>query len=211
MLVWVLVWAGLLIVVLYSPIGSPDYYSSTENYYVTNRPVTLSGGTTLNAPKVNSSEANNSGELIIPDVRLTSKTNFGGGRYSSGNASSGGSSYGNMSSPSYQNSNAGSGGMSGGVSLIISSGSRSSASSSELTMTNGITTMSLTSKVSNKAPKQNAGLQTLGDEGGTDPGGDPNGDPIPVGDGWGMLILFGTLYLIIKMKNLLLKVRKTSN
>jgi len=211
MLVWVLVWAGLLIVVLYSPIGSTDYYSSTENYYVTNRPVTLSGGTTLNAPKVNSSEANNSGELIIPDVRLTSKTNFGGGRYSSGNASSGGSSYGNMSSPSYQNSNAGSGGMSGGGSLIASSGSRSSSGSSEIAMTNGITTMSLTSKVSNKAPKQNAGLQTLGDEGGTDPGGDPNGDPIPVGDGWGMLILFGTLYLIIKMKNLLLKVRKTSN
>ena len=186
--------------VLYSPIGSPDYYSSTENYYVTNRPVTLSGGTTLNAPKVNSSEANNSGELIIPDVRLTSKTNFGGGRYSSGNASSGGSSYGNMSSPSYQNSNAGSGGMSGGVSLIISSGSRSSASSSELTMINGITTRSLTSKVINTAPKQNTGLQTLGDEGGTDPGGDPTGDPIPVGDGWGMLILFGVIYLILKRK-----------
>ena len=197
--------------VLYSPIGSPDYYSSTENYYVTNRPVTLSGGTTLNAPKVNSSEANNSGELIIPNVSLTSKTNAGGGRYSSGNASSGGSSYGNMSSPSYQNSNAGSGGMSGGGSLIASSGSRSSSGSSEIAMTNGITTMSLTSKVINTAPKQNAGLQTLGDKGGTDPGGDPNGDPIPVGDGWGMLILFGTLYLIIKMKNLLLKVRKTSN
>jgi len=209
--VWAILWAGLLIVILYSPIGSPDYYSSTGNYYATNRPVKVTSGTTLNALKANSSEANNSGELIIPDVRLTSKTNFGGGRYSSGNASSGGSSYGNMSSPSYQNSNAGSGGMSGGVSLIISSGSRSSASSSELTMINGITTRSLTSKVINTAPKQNAGLQTLGDEGGTDPGGDPNGDPIPVGDGWGMLILFGTLYLIIKMKNLLLKVRKTSN
>ena len=199
-LVWVLVWAGLLIVVLYSPIGSPDYYSSNGNYYVVNKPVTLSSGTTLNTPKANFPEESNSDELIIPDVSQTSKTNAGGGRYSSGNSSSGGSSYGSLSSPSYQNSNAGSGGMSGGGSLIASSGSRSSAGSSEITMTNGITTMSLTSTGSNAPPKQNAGEQILGDEGGTDPGGDPNGDPIPVGDGWGILIFFGVCYTAYKKK-----------
>jgi len=200
MLVWVLVWAGLLIVVLYSPIGSPDYYSSNGNYYIVNKPVTLSSGTTLNTPKANFPEENNSDELIIPDVSQTSKTNAGGGRYSSGNSSSGGSSYGNLSSPSYQNSNAGTGGMSSGGSLISSGGSRSSAGSSEITMSNGITTMSLTSTVSNATPKQNAGTQIQGTDGGTDPGGDPNGDPIPVGDGWGLLILFGLGYMIYKMR-----------
>ena len=197
--------------VLYSPIGSPDYYSSTGNYYVVNQPVTLTYGTILNAPKANSSEAGTSDELIIPDVSLTSKTNAGGARYSSGNAVSGGSSFGNMLSPSFQNNNARSGGTGGAGSLIASDGSRGSAGSSEIAMSNGITTMSLTSTVANTTPKQNAGESILGDEGGTDPGGDPTGDAIPVGDGWDMLILFGTLYIIIKMKNLLLKVRKTSN
>jgi len=202
-LVWILVWAGLLIVVLYSPIGSPDYYSSNGNYYVVNQPVTLSSGTTLNAPKANSSDAGTSDELIIPEVSLTSKTNAGGGRYSSGNASSVGSSYGNMSSPSYQNSNSTSGRMSGGGSLIASGGSRSSAGSSEITMTNGITTMSLTSTGSNTPPKQNAGESVLGDVGGTDPGPDPTGDTIPVGEGWGIFIFCGISYLIYKMRLIL--------
>ena len=186
--------------VLYSPIGSPDYYSSTGNYYVVNQPVTLSGGTTLNAPKANSSEAGTSDELIIPDVSLTPKTNTGGGRYSSGSSSTGGSSYGNMSSPSYQNSNSGSRGMSGGGSLIASGGSRRSEGTSEIAMSNGITTMSLTSTVSNTSPKQNAGESILGDGGGTDPGPDPTGDTIPVGEGWGFLIFCGISYVIYKMR-----------
>jgi len=208
-LVWILLWAGLLIVVLYSPIGSPDYYSSNGNYYVTNQPVSLTNGTTLNAPKSKSSEVYNSYELIIPNGGESSKTNAGGGRYSSGNISSGGSSYSNLSSPSYQNSNAGTGVLSGGGSFIVSGGSRSSEGSSGITMTNGITTISTTSDINNTT-KQSVTNQTTGTPGGTDPGGDPTGDPIPVGDGWGFLFLFGSLYAIIKRRNQLLKDPKTS-
>jgi len=198
-MVWIIVWAGLLIVVLYSPIGSPGYYSSIGNYYVVSQPVTLTNGTTLNTPKANSSEASNSDELIIPDANLTSKTSTVGGRNPSGNATSGGSSYGSMQTKSYQNSNGGTGGMSGGGSFIASGGSRSSAGTSGIIMTNGITTLSLTSEVSTATSRQGA---KAGDPPTfTDPGRDPDlSTQIPVGDGWGLLVLFGACYVAFKKR-----------
>ena len=195
---WVLVWAGLLIVVLYSPIGSPDFYSSAGNYYVAYQPVTVNNAPILNAPKTNSLVESNSDEFIIPDVNLTSKTNTNIGGYHSGNASSGGSTYGSMQTQSYQNTNAGSGGINGGNSFIASGGSRSSAGSSGIIMTNGIATLSVTSEINNTT-KQSSNAYTAG-TGGTDPGEDPTGPAIPVGDGWGLLILFGIVYCVFKSK-----------
>ena len=195
---WVLVWAGLLIVVLYSPIGSPDFYSSAGNYYVAYQPVTVNNAPILNAPKTNSLVESNSDELIIPDVNLTSKTNTNIGGYHSGNASSGGSTYGSMQTQSYQNTNAGSG-SAGGGSFIASGGSRSSAGSSGIIMTNGIATLSTTTNLSNTTTRQSVNTD-ITSVGGTDPGGDPTGDPIPVGDGWGLLILFGIVYCVFKSK-----------
>ena len=208
-LVWILVWAGLLIVVLYSPIGSPDFYSAAGNYYVANQPVTVKSGSILNSPKTNSEVASNSDELIIPDVSLTSKPGTSVGSYQPGNGSmsgSGGSSYGSMQTQSFQNTNAGSVGTSGGGTFIASGSSRSSAGSSGIIMTNGIATLSTTSSVNNVNPRQ--GITNADpippSTGGTDPGNDPDlGTQIPVGDGWGLLGLFGMCYVAYKKRGVI--------
>ena len=205
-LVWILVWAGLLIVVLYSPIGSPDFYSAAGNYYVANQPVTVKSGSILNSPKTNSEVVSNSDELIIPDVSLTSKPGTGIGSYQPGNGSmsgSGGSFYGNMQTQSFQNTNAGSAGTSGGGNFIASGSSRSSAGSSGIIMTNGIATLSTTSSVNNVSPRQ-GDPPIVTPSVATDPGNDPDlGTQIPVGDGWGLLGLFGVCYVAYKKRGVI--------
>jgi len=186
---WILVWAGLFIVVLYSPFGSPDLYTS-KNYYVEYQSVTFKDGTIPNASKIKSSPEYNDNELDIPDVSVSSNTNYSVGNYSSAPASySQGSSYGGGQTQSYQNNNS-SGGAGGGGSFIVSGRSGSNAASSGFSMTSRITTLSLTSTLNATTPKQSVTNYTS-DSGGTDPGGDPGGNPIPVGDGWGLFIVFG--------------------
>jgi len=197
---WSILWAGLFIVVLYSPIGSPDYYSSTGNYYGVNQPVLLTNGKILYAPKANSKEVNNPDEFNIPDVNLTPKPITGNVQYPSGNVTSGGSSNGTMLSPSYHNGNVASEGMSSGGVFTISGGTKSGSGSSGNTMTNGNTTISTSSDINNSNSKQSVTNQTTGNNGGTDPGGDPTGDPIPVGNGWRALLLFGVVYAMLKKK-----------
>ena len=197
-LVWILVWAGLFIVVLYSPFGSPDLYTS-KNYYVEYQSVTFKDGTIPNASKIKSSPEYNYNELDIPDVSVSSNTNYSVGNYSSAPVSySQGSSYGGGQTQSYQNNNS-SGGGSGGGSFIVSGRSGSSAASSGFSMTSGITTLSLTSNLNATAPKQSVTNNTT-DDGGTDPGGDPGGNPIPVGDGWGILVFLGLCYAAFKKR-----------
>jgi len=207
-MVWIIVWAGLLIVVLYSPVGSPDFYSS-QNFYVVNQPVAVSKGTTVNTPKATNASENNSGESGIPDINSNLTSNHPVGNYKSGNASTGGSSYGIMQTQSYQNTNAGSDGMAEGGSFIASRGSRNSEGTSGITMTNGIATLSISSGLNTATSRQGAKADAT-PSGGTDPGGDPDGPAIPVGDGWGILVLFGAVYVIIKKKKLFLKARNTS-
>lgn len=199
---WILVWAGLLIVVLYSPIGSPDLYYS-ENYYVENQSVTMNGSI-ANAPKGNYASDNSGADLDIPDVSSHLNTNYSVGSYQSTSGGFQGSSY-SIQNQSYQNNNSsGSASFgSGGGSFIAGGGSHGSAGSSGVTMTNGITTMSLTSDLTNMSAKQGANAY-LPNTGGTDPGGDPTGAPIPVGDGWGLLLFFGVCYAVFKKRSVLI-------
>ena len=194
-MVWILVWAGLLIVVLYSPVGSPGLYT-TPNFYVENQSVTFKDGVIPNASKIKSQQYNdNSPEL--PDISESLHSNYASGNYSSAPASSSqGYSYAGGQTQSYQNNNS-FGGAGGGGSFVVSGRSGGSAASSGFSMTSGISTMSVTSNLNSTTPKQNATTYTA-DTGGTDPGGDPNGDPIPVGDGWGLFILFGMCYAVYK-------------
>ena len=71
-------------------------------------------------------------------------------------------------------------------------------------MTNGITTLSTTTILGNQTTKQGATATTTSNNGGTDPGGDPTGPPIPAGDGWGLLILFGVCYAAFKYRSIIL-------
>jgi len=198
---WILVWAGLLIVVLYSPIGSPDLYTS-PNYYAGNQSEMFKDGVIANASKIKSSQDYNDNAAELPDISESLHSNYASGNYSSAPVSSSqGYSYAGGQTQSYQNNNS-SGIAGGGGSFIVSGRSGGSAASSGFSMTSGISSMSLTSKLSSGIPKQMSTASTQDDGGGTDPGGDPTGDPIPVGDGWGIFILFGMCYAVYKKKSL---------
>jgi len=200
-MVWIIIWAGLLVAVLYSPIGSPGLYSS-QNYYVENRSITTGNIVIQNSPKVNSASENSENGLDIPDISSMPRTNYSVSNYQSAHSGSHGSSYG-VQSQSYQNVNSsGSTGQSQEGSSFISSGkssSRNSAGSSAIVMTNGITTLSVTNDISSNSTKQSA-TPYRGGSGGTDPGGDPTSPPIPVGDGWGLLVMFGLCYVAFKKR-----------
>lgn len=192
--------------VLYSPIGSPDLYSSST-YFVANQNVNFTGGIIENAQNTNFGTGNDYNELNIPDYHAdesTSKLSSGNYNYAvsaTGNTSLYATTY-NSQSQSYQNEkdNASGGLAGGGVTFISNNSSRGNAASSVVAMNNGgITTLSANVNLNtNTAPKQSV-LSGPG-AGGTDPGGDPTTPPIPVPDGWMFLLLLAAGYGIIKKK-----------
>lgn len=194
-----LVWAGLLIVVLYSPIGSPDLYSSS-GYSIINQTVSTDKNTILNAPKRNFESDSYSNDAEFPDLGSALKSNYATGSVQSGNVGSQGSSY-PIQTQSYQTNNSSSAVNSGlgGSSFLASGGSHGSAASSGISMTTGLSTRYLTTDLNNNSITRQNSIAYTADTGGTDPGGDPTGDPIPVGDGWGILFLFGGIYAFIKV------------
>jgi len=199
-MVWIIVWAGLLVAVLYSPIGSPDLYSS-RNYYVDNRTITTGNTVIQNAPKGTSTSENTDNGLDIPDVSTMPKTTYAVNSYHAAHSMSQGSAY-SVQNQSYQNGNSsGSNGQGteGGTFISHGRSSANSAGSSAIVMTNGITTMSVTNDLSTNTVKQSASAGG-GGRGGTDPGGDPTGSAIPVGDGWELLVLFGCCYAAYKKR-----------
>lgn len=199
-----LVWAGLLIAVLYSPIGSPNLYSS-QNYYAINQGVNFENNEIPNATKVRTSTDNtDNNDPDIPDVSGTElgATGSSVGNTPSATSSTRGSSYAMQSPVSQSNNSSGSTG-GGGVVMMGGGGSRSSAGSSGISMTSGgITTLS-SSNLSYSSVKQASKAQTLTTTGGTDPGGDPTGNPIPVGDGWRIFSLLGVCYAAFKKRGFL--------
>lgn len=209
-LVWLLVWAGLLVAVLYSPVGSPDLYTSRSYYGVVNRGATPVSKDIPNAASVKTG-ADNTDNSLTPDLPDISNTGSGITSHSAGNYASattfsqGGSSYA-MQTQSYQNSSVSGGGSTGGAVFIASGGSRSSAGTSGgIGMSNGIAGLSTSHTLTNTSVKQDATQTTL-DAGGTDPGGDPDpGSLIPVGDGWGLLLLFGACYAALKSRTFIRK------
>ena len=85
-LIWVLTWAGLLLGLLYSPIGSPDLYKH-RNYFVENQGVNFSGveisrgsnevsflKVLKNATKSSSSYQDENADLNIPVVTANQAT-----------------------------------------------------------------------------------------------------------------------------------------
>ena len=200
-MVWLIVWAGLLIVVLYSPIGSPDLYSPT-NYYFINQTVPVEKGAIVRTPKRNFESENNSNDAELPDISSLSRSNNAVGNYLSANTSSQGS-YNAEKSQSYQNNNSSGSGNNGiGVSPFLTSGSsHSSFGTSGISMSNGMSTLSLTMNLTNNGIAKESINTYTSSSGGTDPGGDPPGDPIPVGEGWEIFMFSGLLYSFIKILN----------
>ena len=228
-----LTWAGLLLLVLYSPIGSPDLYSGNK-YYMPAKGVRF-GGRSISAYK--SSPVKGTGKQITAKNdkpidktdKISIKNNNNNKRRSSGGSSgnseidinmqnktsdkasynvvSNDESSGTGNSGSYSvslsngevhsqsNGGGGGGGFSGGFMFTGKSGKDKNT----VPQTGDLLALSssLSLLVDNPANKEGA---SQGLTGTTDPAGDPTGDPIPVGEGWYLLLIFVAVYTVIKMK-----------
>ena len=197
-LVWVLVWAGLLLVVLYSPIGSPDLYSNRQ-YFSANQGVVFDGAVIENAPSVSSSSGNNSSSSSDPSFELTG---IGNNSYSASSSTSndvnqGFGGGGSMNSGLESRQIKGGSSFGGGFGFGGSTNSKNSKgnTSGQVFGASSLGT-DLTMLGENNSTKQSVGY-TPG-SGGTDPGDDPNGPPIPVGDGWFVMLVFSIVFAIWK-------------
>lgn len=193
-------WAGLLVAVLYSPVGSPDLYVSV-NYNTKNQGIAFTSAAIQNAPTINSSGGRSSQGITIQSYESGTQT---GGGYSVATGSSSSrqmtGSFGG--STTLGTSSKGSGSMGGGGMSGLSMSGKGSGSGTS-SQAGGV--MSMSSNFSNQSSdnnitKQGAGtfIYTTAGLGATDPGDDPSGSTIPVGDGWIFLLILASGYTVWK-------------
>ncbi|MFZ4725082.1 MAG: hypothetical protein ACOYMD_06510 [Paludibacter sp.] len=195
-ILWFLTWAGLLLLVIYSPIGSPDLYK-TQKYYYQNQGVSFNGAIE-NAPRVGNVSSNDNNDISIPTYTAPRKN------YSTyavdapkKNNSSAASTVGSTSGKTVtkQNNTTGNGGSFGGSSF---SSSRKKADNN-VSQQIGVNTFSTDLSLNGDSTTRQSVDYTPG-SGATDPGEDPEGPPIPVGDGYWFLTLLAIGYLVWKTK-----------
>jgi hypothetical protein len=195
-LIWLLSWAALLLLVIYSPIGSPELYRH-DNYVVYNQSVNFNGAI-ANAPSSHSYQSDEQADLQIPTYTTPVKA-YTVNSSAAATSTTGKTNYSVTSTLSnHVVTTQNTGGASGGSGFLFMS-SHSSAQGRPTIQTNGITTLNtdLASAVNPTSTRQFATEGTT--DGGTDPGGDPTGPPIPVGDGFWILLLLAGGYAIEKM------------
>ncbi len=198
-IIWIIAWASLLLLVLYSPIGSPDLYNKDVKYSNTRggnninftyniKKTAILKTTAIKDESFKINIANNSTEnKKKPSYRVTNSE-----RTSNGYAFP----MINNNLQDAQNKNG-----------IRSSGNNFTEAFSDLgTESNTQSTFQskrlisistdLSTLVDNNITRQ--GGETIDPLGTTDPGGDPFGPPIPVPDGWGFLLVLAGIYTIAK-------------
>ena len=204
-LLWILSWAILALVIVYSPIGSPDLYTGNK-YIVYNQGVNFSGGI-ANAPKShNYTEQSEMPDLGIPTYNPEQKSYTVNSPVISTSKINNRTNY-SVSTPATGRTGTTSGGGAGASGIATFGFSRSTQTNS--TTNNGVGSISMTSDLTTVqdptvTTRQGASAGAL--DGGTDPGGDPTGPPIPVGDGYWLLMLMAVGYAYWKRKHLLHKV-----
>lgn len=183
-LIWILTWAVLFLVVIYSPIGSPELYR-TDSYTTINQGVNFSGGI-ANAPAKHIVQQYEETELEIPVYTRESKS-YTVNKVLKPTTYNHQPVYA-VASPANNRvvSTRNDGGATGNFSFA---GSRGKSAQEVSTRSNVEVTSFSTDLALSEDPVTTRQLAS-NDEllGGTDPGGDPTGPPIPVGDG--MLALF---------------------
>lgn len=223
--------AGIVLLVLYSPIGSPDAYNQ-RHYFSANQGVGFSGKID-NAPKSNKSyhdQENNLSAFTKDVVQVSYSLNTGtlaedGNKISDPTIGSALPSYSSNKSRNvkYAVANHVDNGMqnTASYSIIQSEGVLSETNSGSSGFGNGSIFSYSSSKSSNNNSSHSSGfiaisldMSLFGDstrnrqtadysplQGGTDPGGNPIEEPIPVGDGWWILVFMAAIYAsYIKLK-----------
>lgn len=194
-LVWFIAWAGLLVLVLYSPYGSPEMYKPRymESYQgvrfdenrITNAPDYKKNGSNRSQRNYNAQIANDNTVYSVPSA-------------------SGGNSYPErpvFDSPDNYTPNqlTQRSGYSQGNAIASGTSGRTESRYAPSIVSGGLLSQAgdMTKAGDNNATRQGSG-NTNGPGGTTDPGGDPLGDPIPVGDGWVFLMIVAALYVFLK-------------
>jgi len=200
-LVWLITWSALLLVILYSPIGSPDLYT-TKKYFTPNQGVQFTGVEIENAPGLKNRVGNYQAPSV-PDFNSSGLSDIASYSVSVSEHSFNPSSEANPTqayNPTNSNQkNGNSDGFSFGSGASMSTYIGKSTKQNDNPPSTGF--MALTTDLnglSANSPFQGVN-EYLPGSGATDPGfNDPVGDPIPVGDGWGLFILFGACYILLK-------------
>jgi len=227
LLIWILTVAVSIVLVLYSPVGSPEMYNHKQ-YMAMNQGVSFSGKI-QNAPKSIKSRQDSKNELSsltkdveVADYKLSTgeetdakieaadptagkeiptysnkpktKANYAVNN-TGGSSSKNNTTYAvNQSSAHIEKaSSQGGGGAGGGMPTYSSSRGNNNNSGPQNT---GFTAMSIDMSIfsDSTSNRQQAGYGEL--LGGTDPGGNPIDEPIPVGEGWWILLTLATLYAV---------------
>lgn len=199
-LIWLTAWASLLLLVLYSPLGSPDLFKQNSYYYASANEGRSSYDAKISNGAEFSSIGKDSRSTVVPTYSVTNKNKASS--YSINNGSSK-SKMGNhvqqlpsnppITKDSKSSSVGGNDGFGGGL-AGLGNGSNSSTKNSN----SGLISMSsdFSLMADNDITKQGGGLDNpLGT---TDPGGDPTGPVIPIPDGWGFLLALALAYGVIK-------------
>lgn len=195
----VLSWAGLLVGVLYSPIGSPELYAPMQFSIVNG--VDFANKEISNAPNFSVNISQSSSPTInIPANETTDKNSGKYSVYNSISTSEEGSSM--MGGGMATTSRAGNGAGANSTGFWGSTFKRRSSKSTEVGQSNGVISMSTDLSM---LDDNNYNNQTVGyapGAGATDPGDEPIGNPIPVGDGLPFLLVLGVIYIIWKKARL---------
>lgn len=192
-----LTWASLLLLVLYSPFGSPELYKP-KKYFNEYQGVTFYGREILNAPLVKTANKNFS-DFSVPDFASQPQNTYSISNLETDFNSSNGhvSSIYTENVTSHQTTQ-GSGLDVGGIKM---SGIAARSNRNNLNIPNSgllSQTTDLALLADDNLTRQGAG-NAIPFGGTADPGSDAlMGDPIPIPDGWGFLLVLSLAYLFIK-------------
>ena len=186
-IIWLLTWAVLFLVVAYSPIGRPDLYVGTS-YYINNQGVNFKEGI-ANAPK-GMAYATEEEDSEIEDYAPVSEYNADYGsnssEYSPQNTNSGDANYSRESG-----SNKGSG--QSGFMVLSGNTSKGSAQGRATAQSNDASSLSSDLTLTSSASTDRQAAKPDKKDGGNDPGRHhPN--PVPIGDGFWVLLLIASAF-----------------
>ncbi len=201
--IWLLTWAGLLLVVLYSPLSSPDLYQSNPTFAI-NQGVSFSNSKTISVPTSHQNSSGESQDMGLPDYSNSNSYSYssGGSNYSANGVQSGinstGSSGSNILHVNQQETGASTmGAVNFAAGFTTHSSGTNSVGDNGISTANGFTSSQFNLVITNNTTTTRQAASASKPPY-TDPGGDPKGDPIPVPDGWGFLLSLSVVYLLIK-------------
>ncbi len=200
--IWLLTWAGLLLVVLYSPLSSPDLYQSNPTFTM-NQGVSFPSSNTINVPESNHT-SNGNQDIGLPDYPHSNSYSYSTGRsnYAENGVQSGINSTGSSGSVilhvnQQETGTSNLGAVNFAAGFTNHSSRANNIGDNGISTANGFTSSQFNLVITNNTTTTRQAASASKPPY-TDPGGDPKGDPIPVPDGWGFLLSLSVVYLLIK-------------